>query len=307
VADTENQQTPKPYVPPSMRVSELAEAFAAEGLVTPEAAQKVAEQEKQADAPPAPVEPPKAPEPVKAEPEELPAIAKIAKKQAEFRKEVEQNKPLLDILSRARNKQISPADALAALGFTHSEYVDSVLAKGNSAPAEESKVEPMPEVKQLKSEIEKLRAERDAEKATAARAQALDGIKGKLGKDDKFKHINALGEYERVEAVIIQHYNQYGELPGETFEESVSLAAEVVEKQLKAEASRWSKVLTTTETPATVQSKPPEPSASAGHVTTPRVLNNSNTTAPSAPVKRLLTKQERIQALAEGNLDALKD
>lgn len=307
MADTENQQTPKPYVPPSMRVSELAEAFAAEGLVTPEAAQKVAEQEKQAEAP-APVEPPKAPEPVKAEPEELPAIARIAKKQAEYRKEVEQNKPLLDILARARNKQISPADALAALGFTHSEYVDSVLAKGNSAPAEApAEREPLPEVKQLKSEIEKLRAERDAEKATAARSQALEGIKGKLGKDDKFRHINALGEYERVEAVIIQHYNQYGELPGETFEESVSLAAEVVEKQLKSEAARWSKVLTTAEAPATIQSKPPEPSASAGQVTTPRVLNNSNTTAPSTPVKRLLTKQERIQALAEGNLDALKD
>jgi hypothetical protein len=304
VADTAEVVVPKPvvYTPPSRTdIEELSKALAEDGIV-----------EKPVEPPPAPapVEPPKAEvkaEPPKVEAEEPPAIVKIARKQAEFRKEVEQYKPLLEVLQRAKSKQISPADALTALGFTHSEYVDAVLAKGG-APAEEPAKAEAPK-RSLDPEIEELRkfkAQYEAEKAQTARQQALTGIEAAVKKGgDKFKHLAALEKWDMVESTIINHYNQTGALPGDTFEESVLLAAEVVEGALKQEAQKWQKLygapLTSGTAPATVQTqKAPEQTPSTGNVAGNRTLTNANTTAPAAVVPNPKTRAEILAAIARG-------
>ena len=308
MAETENaqqkQSAPEPYVPPSRRdVEELSKALAEEGLVespvTPEPAKVDAPKE------PKPPEPP----PAKVE-EELPAITKIAKKQAEFRKEVEQYKPVLDLLTKARNKQITPADALAALGYTHSEYVDSILGKQPASEEPEApKASPAPSRDPEIEELRKFKAQYEAEKAQQARQQALQGIAGVVQKGgDKFKHLAALEKWDAVEQVIINHHAQTGTLPGDTFEESVALAAEVVEAQLKQESQKWAKLyggLTSGSAPASVPAqKAPESTPSTGAATA-RTLTNSNTTAPAAvrPVPK--TRAEVLAALIEGREDDL--
>lgn len=309
MADTE-KPAPMPYVPPSKRspddiTAELSKALEAEGLVKPA-------ESTPAPAPEAPKEAAKETPKEASKEEDIPAIAKIAKKQAEFRKEVEQYKPVLEILNKARNKQITPADALAALGYTHNEYVDSVIgmaAKQKGVEVNEEKEKPAgenPDIRSLREEIQRLKSERDAEKAQTARQQALQGIESAVKKaGDKYRHVAELGEYEAVERVIIQHYNETGELPGENFEQSIALAAEVVENQLKTQAAKWQKVLTTSQPPANVSTqKAPESPPSAGN-DAPRALTNSNTTAPAAvrPVPK--TRQEIIAALIEGREDEL--
>lgn len=295
--ETDSKQTPAPYVPPSQRdIEELSKALADEGVIEKPVTQA-------APVAPAP------PETAKAE-EELPAITRIAKKQAEFRKEVEPYKPVLDLLLKAKNKQITPSDALAALGYTHSEYVESVL--GKQAPADEPEA-PVKAATSRDPEIEELRrfkAQYEAEKAQQTRAQALQGIEAAVKKGgDKFKHLATLERWDMVEQVIINYHAQNGALPGDTFEESVALAAEVVEGQLKQESTKWAKLygggLTSQPTPATVPNqKAPESPPSTG-TETARTLTNSNTAAPAAVRSVPKTREERIAALIEGREDEL--
>lgn len=304
MADTEKTTPKAEYTPPSrMDIAELSKMFEEEGIIEKAVAPPPVPDEKPAEpakaaTPAAPAEPP----PV----EELPAIAKIAKKQSEFRKEIEQYKPTLDLLVKARNKQISPADALAALGYTHSEYVESVLGKQPTSEEPEAPKATAPSRDPEIEELRKFKAQYEAEKAQTSRQQALSGIEAAVKKNEaKFKHLAALERWDAVEATIINHYNQTGALPGDSFEESVLLAAEVVESGLKQEATKWQKLygapLTSGTTPATVNAqKAPEQQPSAGNEAGHRTLTNSNTTAPAAvnPVPK--TREEILAAIIEG-------
>lgn len=297
------------YTPPSqLSPAELMKAFQEEGIVgTPEVA-------KPAEPAPEPIkatepEPVKPPEPVAAK-EELPALMRIARERDAFRKEMEQAKPHLEALKAIPAHTVSaiakaiasgdPVSLLAAAGMTHAQYNARVLgAPEPEAEKTEEKVQSgNPDVDSLRQEIQALRQERDAEKMQATRTQVLGQMKSILADSPKFSTINALGDFEGVEKVLIDYHRVHGSLPGATLEESVQLAAEQYESQLKKEAEKWRQVLTPPASSVPVASgapaKPPAGTAS------PRTLTNANTTAPAAPRSVAKSKEEVLAAIIEG-------
>lgn len=311
----------KPYTPLSqLDPAMLAAEFEREGLLPPKEAPPAAEAPKadsaKTDAAKAP------PTQAKAEDDGLPTLLKLAKDRDAQRKQAEQKeldaaKPYMDALkvlspveaqALARAKQMGdPISALTALGFTHAQYTARLL--GQNTPQQEKtespKTQPQSEeVLTLKQRLENLERERQDEKMTSMRSQAMSAIQGLLKDDPKFRTIAGLEDYEGVERTLIQYHRENGSLPGATFEESVKLAAELYEYDLKKQAERWRKVLTPAQQAAqTPAVKAPEP-PSAGTERS-RTLTNASASSP-APVRASpKSRQELIQAYIERGDDAL--
>lgn len=305
MADTEQKQAPASFVPPSqVSPTELMKAFQDEGIV-PKPAEPAPE------AKPAEAAPPAA-QPATQKTEELPALLKIAKERDAFRKEVEPLRPYMDalkVLSPTEAQRLAqarqsgdPVAALAALGFTHQQYTQKLLSlpptpeEGQKAEAPE----PTSEIQAIKQELAALKAEREQAHIQQSRSQVLAQMKQIVKDNPKFDLINKTEDVEGIERVLTQYYAQHGTLPGSNLEESVTLAAEMYESQLKKEADRWQKVLTGFKESAPVNAtKAPEPPPSAGTVQT-RTLTNANTTAPAAVRTVPKTREEIIAAIIEG-------
>jgi hypothetical protein len=314
VADQNEQKTHTPFVPPSqVSPAELMKAFQDDGVIEPakEAApavfsEKAVVSEKVA-----------APQPAEKSDEELPALVRLAREKDALRKERERAEPHLGLLKQfspteaqrlaAARANGDPVAALAALGFSHEQYTNKLLnLKDDEAPAEPKK--PASDVDALRQEIQALKAEREQERISGARTQMLGQMKTILKDSPKFDHINKLEDYEGVEKTLIQYHSQYGELPGATMEESVTLAAEMYESQLRKEAARWSKVLTGfKESASTPVQKAPESKPSAGTVPArTTTLTNANTTAPAEVRTVPKTRAEIMAAIIEGRDDTLE-
>lgn len=299
MADTEQKTTPEPYRSPSqIAPDELMKAFQEEGIVEP---------------PPEPAKaaPPPAAKPETPAPAEPPALLKIAQQQAELRKLQEQVQPYAEVAKGLTPQQLmqlsravtsgDPVSALSALGFSHAQYTQKLVG-AEPVTKEEPQKPSDPVVETLKQEVERLKAERDAEKFQSTRQQSLQQMQSTLKDDPKFKYINGLGDYEGVERVLINYHQQTGSLPGATFEESVKLAAEMYEADLQKQAERWNKVnqgLTPSASSAPVPPQRAPESPSAGTVS-PRTLTNSNTTAPAAVRTVPKSREELLAAIIEG-------
>lgn len=151
----------------------------------------------------------------------------------------------LAALVKARLANDTPG-VLAALGLTYADVVEQQLeekpaAKKPAATGEEPEEKELdPRVAAALKEVEELKAERDATKAAAAEKEARDSIatilKGKFGRIEATGRIGAVGDYLR------DFYNRTGGMaPGETWEESVELAAIAVDKNLESEEAAWRK------------------------------------------------------------------
>lgn len=307
MSDPEKKDAPAPYLAPSqLDPAVLAKALQEDGVVEapPEPPTKV--EAKVEEKPPEP-------KPAIAE---LPALARIAKERDAFRKEMEANKPHLEALRAIPPHTVSaiakaiasgdPVSLLAAAGMTHAQY-NARLLGAKEVEVEEKEAAPSSgnkDIDLLKQELAALKQERDNEKLQVSRSQMLNQMKDILKDSPKFETINGLEDFEGVERVLIAYHNTHGSLPGETLKESVELAAELYEAQLKKEAERWSKVLTKGQSPASVPSKAPE-SPSSGTVAS-RTLTNANTSAPAVPRTVPKTRQEIIDALSSGNFADLE-
>lgn len=303
MADTEQKQQ-TPYTPPShVNPDDLMKAFQEEGIVEKPPAPQAAPAE------PKPAEPP----PPAAEPESL---LEKARKKAEERRAKEAQRPQVEALSVFSPQEMEriaqarrsgdPVAALAALGFSHAQYSAKLAGVPTEPKTEEVPVPPV--VETLKQEIERLKQEREAEKFQAARSEGLRNMQAHLAKDERFSHLNALGSYEMVEQEIIGFIQKYGSPPGDTFHESVEIAAEAVEKAIRngdvpLTKKQWEKVQShLTPAPASAPLEPqkaPESQPSTGTVT-PRTLTNSNTTAPAAVRTVPKTRAEIEAAIIEG-------
>ena len=301
------QKEPVVFVPPSqVSPEELMKALQEDGVIEKPAVEKAAEitekvaKTEKTEAPTAPKE-------------ELPALVRIAKEREAFRREMESAKPHLEALKAIPSHTVSaiakaiasgdPVSLLAAAGMTHAQYNARLLGAKDPVKEETEEKSVNPEYDTLRQELAELRRERETEKVTAARSQVLTQMKDILKDDPKFETINSLGDFEGVERVLIDYHRAHGSLPGVDLKESVQLAAEQYELQLKKEAERWRPILTKGQTPAPVASKVTE-SPSAGTVTT-RTLTNANTTAPAVPKTAPKTRQEIIDAIANGTEDQL--
>ena len=306
MSDTEKPAAPAAptaFVPPSrIDPAELAKAFQDEGIV-----------EKPASPPPVEAKP-AVTETTKPPPTETePTLLRIARERDAFRKESEPLRPYLDalkVLSPTEAQRLAqarasgnPVAALAALGFTHEQYTQTLLGEKVS-PAASEKPSEASEFATLKQELAALKAERENERVQSSRTQMLGQMKDILKDSPKFDLINKTGDIEGVERVLIQYHAAHGSLPGSTLAESVTLAAEMYETQLKKEADRWSRVLTGFKEGAPVEPTRAPESPSTGTAQT-RTLTNSNTSAPAAVTAVPKTRKEIEAAIIEGRDDFL--
>jgi hypothetical protein len=305
VADPEK---PVEYVSPSkMDPAALAQAFVDEGVVT-DADFKSAAGAPAADPAAAPAKPAAQAD------ESMPALLRMAKDKDALRKseelrELETAKPVLGILKNYDARKLEaivraaqagdPVGILTAAGMTHAQYTARLL--GTPDPKPEAAAEPESEVAQLRAKLEAFEAGAKNKEFTDLRQQGLSKMSEILKGDPNFSAVNEVGSAEGVEAVILAHIKEHGKPPGETFEESVRLAAEVVEYNLRKEAERWRKVLTPASASAPVPAqKAPESPPSPGNSVT-RTLTNANTTAPAAVRTAPKTRAEIIAAIVAGD------
>lgn len=271
-----------------------------------------------AGSPPAPAAPPPAAEPAKPPPEpEIPVLERIARREKALREERQQVAPYIDALKvlppdrvQALTKALAsrdPVSALASLGFSHAEYTNRLLdgATPGTPPAKaDPKAPPAPVAAidpELKAEIEELRQfkqQYQAEKAQQAQKEVLTRVADVVKANPKFKYLAGLEDYQQVIDTVQKYYTETGKLPGDSFPESVVMAAEVVEARLAKMAEKFGKLLTPAPPPATVPAqKAPESHLPSAGSEVPRTLNNglASTPAPVRPAPQ--THEERIAAL----------
>lgn len=300
---------PVAYVPPSqVSPAELMKALQEDGVI--EATPAPTPEAPKAEVAPAPVEPPPAP-PAK---EDIPTLLKIAQERDAARKAAQAKQaadPLSTIppnIAKAVAQAIAsgdPVSLLSAAGMTHAQYNARLLGieEKKEAPAESKENSLPPEIHTLREELNALRQERERERFEQGQRQALGMIRDVLTKDaETFRFVNKAGDFDAVMAEINDHFARTGQLEGETFEQTVRLAA----ARREAYYQEMRKILDLTDgvSSASVSSKTPG-TPSPGTVSA-RTLTNSNTSAP-APVKQIpKTRDEILAAIISGQTDGLE-
>jgi hypothetical protein len=245
------------------------------------------------------------------------SFTKFTTEKEQFRKQTEAWKPYaemskhltVDALSAAvKAKQAGdPMAILAAFGFSHTDYVrqTAAAAAGKPAPAKDAseKEEPQEnsELAQLKAELAELRNERMQEKVQSQRTQVLTAMKDELARQvEKFPLINDMEAQGDVLRFIEQHVQRTGSPPGESFEETVAMAATEVESRLTQAKEKWSKVLTKQKTPVRVQGEAEEPlQAGSEEVVGKTLTNRMSATVAARPVSS--DRASRIAEIAQDN------
>lgn len=245
----ETPATPAPAVPAKFDVNAMRDevarelsARAAPAAETPPPA-PAAEPEKKMEVKPE----------VKEQPQEKPpsdSIARsfenLAKQKAELRAkeqaiaEKERRVSKLEALEAAAATR-DPIAVLRAAGMSWSEATEAVvgLSKGGKKPEE-------PKADQTVSVVEKLQQEIAALRAEQWQKEQISNIGNALTKapSEKFRLVKELLSPQDIYNQIAAHYSASGgQLPAETFEDSVQMVMEAMEVQLKQQAERFSKVL----------------------------------------------------------------
>ena len=288
-------------------LSALNEALKAEGVVKeePKAAAPAPESAKvEGESPAVPPTPPAE------EPPSDPlkrSFEKLAKEKEALRKEAETVKPYMEMLKAipphslqalARAAQSGdPMALLAAAGFSYADVAKRVVTGDNVPQAKPE--EPKAPAANLPPEIQAKLAKLDQVEAYVAQQQRNELMqKVQAAVPEKLKLVKQLGAFDMVERYVSDFYQRTGSLPGETFEQTIAVAAEAVEAHLVQEAQRWSKVLTPGQPPATVASEAPRESPHAGPASTPvpKTITNA-TTAPAAVKPEPRTRAEILKEL----------
>ena len=196
----------------------------------------------------------------------------IAQRQKDFAK--------LDTAIQAKD----PLALLAAAGFSYQQLVEQVIngKVTSEAPKEGAPAEWQTRVQALEQELAK-------ERATRARLDALGRVKDLAAKGgDKFALTRERNMEDRALAFLEDHYQKTGEMPGESFEESLEIALEAVEEHLNSELEQW---LTTSKARAKlgsagVNTSPPQGTGGAdgSAAKVVKTLTNAGTTAPAKRV-----------------------
>ena len=307
-ASSTSASVPPPAAPEAAPLSReqqfeaaFKDALAKEGVIQPEAVKPAESAPPVAEKAPVP-----AASPEKAEP---PALLKLAKQASEFRKEKEAVAPYIEALKVLPADRISgltkslqlrdPVAALEALGFSAQDVAEKVLKAPPRAPAGKQEAQEAPEVpSEILQRLERAEAfakRFEEQESKAQHAKLVESVTGVVKSNPKFKLLQDTGSYADVLGVIDAYHRNSGTLPADTFEESVAMAAELVEQNLSAQADRWRKLLTPAQTSNTVTPAKPEERAQPG--TERRTLTNSNTSAPAEVRPAAQSREERIAAL----------
>jgi hypothetical protein len=314
VADQQTPAPAAPSTPPPSREEAFSAAFAEalkeEGLANGSgkpATEAVAEppkvaSEKAGEVPEAPANPPKEEEPP-SDPLKR-SFEKLAKEKEALRKEADTIKPYMEMLKAipphslqalARAAQSGdPMALLAAAGYSYADVAKRVVT-GESTPPAPQKTEERP-AGALPPEVQGEIAELRAYVQRQQQQELMQRVKAAV--PPSLKHINGLEAHDLIVRYVNDFAARTGSPPGETFEESVAIAAEAVEAHLAREAQRWAKVLTPGQSPGTVPSEalrtpPQQPGQS---VPVPKTPTNA-AAAPASAKPEPTTRDERLKAL----------
>lgn len=300
--------TPKPTREEQFSTA-FAEALKAEGIVDAQDA-SAAKATKPVETPPEVTE-------KKAVAEERPegpperTWEKLMQEKAALRRERESMRPHVEALqamdpiaiqavARAKANK-DPIAALSALGFSYGDVTESFLAKREAKGAEpkEQEAEAPASKFELPAEIQRKMEFLEQREMQRQKSELQDSVKNLISESkDKFKLTAGMGEYPLVLRFIEDFYSRTGELPGKDFKESVSLAAEAVERHLTAESKRWSGVLTPHQQANTVPAEAQrEQPAAAGSESAPGKTLTNKLTPPGTAHTEPKTRQERLDAL----------
>ena len=231
---------------------------------------------------------------------------KLMQEKADLRKQQEalKNNPQLalnaamdpgSVQALLRAKQAGdPMGVLTALGFTYGDVARRILETepGNTPPPPKEAPKEVPKgvlPPELEQEIVQMRAY----VAQQQRKEILGRVKEVLPAD-KFKLISSMNQHEGVLQFVQDFHTRTGELPGNTFEESITTAAEALERKLSQEAEKWRKVLTPAQAAAIVQPEAQREPQSSGPVTSPASKTLTNGVAAPAPTKPEPTTREEV-------------
>lgn len=209
--------------------------------------------------------------------------AALRKKEAEVDAKLKKHAALLEAAETG-----DPSALLRAAGVTHEQYTKHILGLpvGERKPPA-AKPEPdnavLAEVKRLNERLEA--AERKAQQAE------LQGVFTSVAKEHaaSLPFTAAMGMEGQAMQYLQQYFNETGEMPGATIEESVRMSLEAVESNLAQQAKAWEGVLTRTRKPGTVAGTVPAgnpksavQSAKSGQASAAKTLTSS-LNAPAKP------------------------
>jgi hypothetical protein len=174
---------------------------------------------------------------------------------------------------------------LAAYGLKYENAAEAVVQKA-SEPAQPK----APEANPLETRLERLERELQGERNQRARIEVTAKLQEVLkANDTDFGLINEMEAHGDVLHELEMYMAQHGgRPPGDTFEESVSIAAELVQDRYMKEKARWMKVLekernlTKVKEPATVPDAV-EKSAGNGSSDGARVVKTLSNSLASSP------------------------
>jgi hypothetical protein len=280
----------------------------------------------------APAEPPAASEELPAEGSEVPPeqggkaptwmdkrFGDLAKQSAEVRKQREELKPVV-ALSRALSpvqasaleKALAagnPMAAMTAMGFSYADVAASVAGGGTNPPVPPKKGEPPeePEATSADPELEEIKRERREMRQQAQRSGIVQSIKTQLAPlAAKFKHINALENFDGVMGILDEFFEQAGSLPSQHAVENIRIAAEELERryvdgELPLTRKQWEKIQGLTTQPSSASTQPEATRTRPG--TAPgqrgsRTLTNNAGAPPTAPAANPTDPSKVISDLA---------
>lgn len=201
---------------------------------------------------------------------------KLAAEAAAFRKEKEEFKNELDALRRARVAK-DPISALSALGFNASDLAQHFSAN----PPQQIQPEPElpPSLQQRLARLEQFEFQQQQN-------QIFSQLKSNIA-PEKYPYISNLGEHQAVMKAINDFHQSTGRLPGSNFQETVNMAAEYVESQLKAQAQKFLKVNgVLTNIPPPVNNNPVASSEQQSGQGSPGKTLTNRTSAPASAAAR---------------------
>jgi len=242
-----------------------------------------------------------------AEPAKEPEAAKPVDKVAKGYEDLARDKAALRAEREELKQYRALADAkkngdamalLAAAGIPWSKAAEQVLASGSLKAEKEE-----PEVDPRDARLAALEQEISSRKEAETKASVLSAAKARTGADpEKFKLVAKMGEEGKAIRYIEQYFSKFGELPGETLDESIELALEAVEQELSKESKRWESVLTSFKGASTVPAKSAVPADGAVSKQAPKTLTNNVGAGPapaSAAPKKPKTDAEYVAAAIE--------
>lgn len=284
---------------------DLAKAFQEEGIVETPSVQS-ADTQSQAPAKETQPAPPAADD---SHPAFKKSLERVAKEREELRKErdtIKQHQEALKVIAPDKLQVIQralasndPMSLLAAFGYSYNDVSNQIIQGKRPEKKPEAPAKEEPRAAQEDPEIAEIKANYRAQRANQQQNQIREAVKSEIVKAaDKFPILSKLEDYDGVMGVLGELFNKFGEMPGETAEESILIAAEELEGRRRLEKEKWSKVLTVGSAAVSTVKEPNRDQVQPAPVEAGTKTLTNKAVAPKAPTSNPYNPDKVVTDLA---------